>query len=133
MSPDKEKAIFEKWPDWFRDKGNHRLSGMGLGFCCDDGWFDLIYSLCERLEPMVAALADRASDFQIVQVKEKFGWLRFYVDGSTHEIEAAINAASELSILTCEICGNPGSLEPEVTGWRKTLCASCRTSGEWRR
>jgi hypothetical protein len=132
MSPDKDKAIFEKWPQWFRDKDDYRLSGMGLGFRCDDGWYELIYSLCERLEPMVAALGDRASDFQIVQVKEKFGGLRFYVDGSNAEIEEAIDSASELSILTCEVCGNPGSLGQDATGWWKTLCASCRKTDQKR-
>ena len=132
MSPDKDKAIFEKWPQWFRDKDDYRLSGMGIGFRCDDGWYDLIYSLCERLEPMVAALGDRASDFQIVQVKEKFGGLRFYVDGSNAEIEEAIDSASELSIVTCEVCGNPGSLEEDATRWWKTLCATCRTTDQQR-
>ena len=132
MSPDKDKAIFEKWPQWFRDKDDYRLSGMGIGFRCGDGWYDIIYRLCERIEPLVAALADRASDFQIVQVKEKLGGLRFYVEGSNDEIEAAIHSASELSILTCEVCGNPGNLEQDATGWWKTLCASCRKTDQKR-
>ena len=57
MSPDKDKAIFEKWPQWFRDKDDYRLSGMGIGFRCGDGWYDIIYRLCGRIEPLVAALA----------------------------------------------------------------------------
>jgi hypothetical protein len=133
MSPDKEQAVFQRWPEWFRDKGDERLSGMGLGFCCDDGWYDIIYGLCERLEPMVAALGDRASEFQVVRVKEKFGGLRFYTDGSNDEIDAVIDSASELTVLTCEICGNPGNREEDATGWWKTLCATCRTSGQWQR
>jgi hypothetical protein len=133
MSPDKEQAILQRWPAWFRDKDDERLSGMSLGFCCGDGWYDIIYQLCERLEPMVAALGEMASSFQVVQVKEKFGGLRFYADGSTDEIEAAINLAGELSVMTCEACGNPGSREEDASGWWKTLCATCRTSGQWQR
>ncbi len=133
VSPDKEATVFEKWPAWFRNKGDYRLSGMGLGFCCGDGWYDIIYQLCQQLEPMVAALGVGASDFQVVQVKEKFGGLRIYADGSNDEIEAAINLAGELIVLTCEVCGNAGRREEDATGWWKTLCASCRTSGQWQR
>jgi hypothetical protein len=133
VSPDKETTIFEKWPHWFRDAGNIRLSLMSWGFTCGDGWYEIIYELCERIEPLVAGLDDGGLAFQVVQVKEKFGGLRFYVEGSSEEIEAAIHSASELSVKTCEVCGNPGSLEQDVTGWWKTLCLSCRTSGQWHR
>jgi hypothetical protein len=132
MSPDKDKAIFKKWPHWFRNAGDIRQSLMRFGFACGDGWYDLIYSLCERLEPMVAALDDGGAAFEVVQVKEKMGGLRFYVEASNDEIEAAIDAASELSIQTCEVCGSPGSLEEDATGWWKTLCGSCRKTDQKR-
>jgi len=130
MSPDKEKTIFERWPYWFRDKENVRVSLMSRGFTHGDGWYEIIYQLCERLEPLVAALDDGGAAFQVLQVKEKFGALRFYTDGSNDEIEAEIDAASELSVKTCEVCGNPGNNEADETGWWKTLCVACRTSGQ---
>ena len=68
----------------------------------------------------------------MVQVKEKMGGLRFYVEGSNDEIEAAIDSACELSVLTCEVCGNPGCLEEDAIGWWKTLCASCRKTDQKR-
>lgn len=90
MSPDKEKTIFDRWPQWFRDKGNLRVSLMSWGFNCGDGWYEIIYPLCERLEPLVAALDDGGEAFQVFQVKEKFGGLRFYVEASSDEIYEAL-------------------------------------------
>jgi hypothetical protein len=133
MSPEKERTIFERWPHWFRDAGDLRLSLMSWGFTCGDGWYDIIYQLCERLEPLVAALDDGGAAFQVVQVKEKFGGLRFYVDDANDEIHSAIEAACELSVKTCEVCGNPGSCEQDETGWWKTLCISCRKLGQAKR
>jgi len=134
MSLEKERAIFKRWPDWFPAAGDVRRSHTGERFCfwCGDGWYDIIFQLCERLEPLVANLDD-AAQFQVVQVKEKFGGLRFYVEGSNDEIEAVIESACELSRQTCEVCGNPvGSLAQHgsllrlpANGLWNTLCSSC--------
>lgn len=59
-----------------------------------------------------------------VQVKEKFGTLRFYLDSSTDEQFALINFAESLSARTCEVCGKPG--KPNNAGWIRTLCKEHR-------
>jgi hypothetical protein len=56
----------------------------------------------------------------ILQVKEKFGSLRFYISGSNDKIRNYINFAEEMSMRTCECCGASG--EPRNDGWVKTLC-----------
>jgi hypothetical protein len=56
MSPDLEAKIVARWPDWFDVDGDPRRTGMTEGFRCGDGWFVLIYRLCERLEPLVKDL-----------------------------------------------------------------------------
>ena len=132
MSPEKNKSIFEKWPQWFRNKGDIRVSLMSWGITCGDGWYEITYQLCERIEPLVATLEDGGTAFEVFQVKEKLGGLRFDVSSSNDEIDAAIGAASELSVQTCEVCGNPGSLEQDGTGWWKTLCATCRKTEQKR-
>ena len=55
-----------------------------------------------------------------VQVKEKFGSLRFYIEGGTDEDYAAIDLAESVSVRTCEVCGSPGKLRGNH--WLKTLC-----------
>lgn len=54
------------------------------------------------------------------QVKEKFGGLRFYINGGDDEIDAAITFAEMLSERTCEVCGAPG--KQRGGGWISTRC-----------
>lgn len=55
-----------------------------------------------------------------VQVKEKFGGLRFYTNGTDDVVNGMIRMAESLSYRTCEVCGNPGKLRKG--GWMQTLC-----------
>jgi hypothetical protein len=55
-----------------------------------------------------------------VQVKEKFGTLRFYTDKSTKEQDAYISFAENMSAKICEVCGKPG--QRNDGGWIRTLC-----------
>lgn len=63
---------------------------------------------------------------EAVQVKEKYGTLRFYWDGygmsaDTHEyISGAVSFAESMSSRICEICGKTGFLRKG--GWIQTLC-----------
>lgn len=55
-----------------------------------------------------------------VQVKEKFGGLRFYVQAATDEHYNYITFAESMSYRTCEECGAPGKTYTD--GWHRTLC-----------
>jgi len=55
-----------------------------------------------------------------VQVKEKFGGLRFYVQAATDEHYNYISFAESMSYRTCDQCGNPGKTYTD--GWHTTLC-----------
>lgn len=55
-----------------------------------------------------------------VQVKEKFGTLRFYYDGGDDYIDGAVAMAEMMSSVTCEVCGKPG--KSNDTGWIRTVC-----------
>lgn len=55
-----------------------------------------------------------------VQVKEKFGGLRFYYRGGDDYIRGVVDMAEEMSYVTCEECGAPG--KPTKGGWIRTLC-----------
>lgn len=85
---------------------------MTLHIECDRGWAALY-------EPLIARC--REEGVEISQVKEKFGGLRFYTDGTaSSELIAAIDAAEALSFTVCEVCGSPGV--PRCDGWIRTLC-----------
>jgi hypothetical protein len=57
---------------------------------------------------------------KIVQVKEKFGTLRLYIDNGNRVSNAIVNYAELMSEVTCEKCGDAGITYE--TGWHKTLC-----------
>jgi hypothetical protein len=55
-----------------------------------------------------------------VQVKEKFGTLRFYHDGGDEKIHAMVDLAESFSARTCEVCGSPGKVRDG--GWVTVRC-----------
>jgi hypothetical protein len=75
------------------------------------GWYDLVHSLCEDV---VEILGESAGAFEVRQIKQKLGILRFYFgmpDGSLREeIKRRVVSAEEQSSRTCEVCGRGGRL-----------------------
>ncbi len=113
-----EDKIFKDFPDLFPGGRNvnpeHSLICFGLE--CDSGWYSLIYELCESITKI-----NKEKTTIAVQVKEKFGGLRFYVDGGNEEIYDLIRKAEDKSFHICEKCGSSGFLRQDLFWW-KTLC-----------
>jgi hypothetical protein len=109
MRDELRQRFVDRWPTWFNFGGDPRHTLMHFGFQHGDGWFDLLWCLCERLEPVVAA-AEKESGrpFEVLQVKEKFGGLRFYANYTNDAISTLIEAAAVESICTCDVCGRSG-------------------------
>ena len=121
MREELERRLVERWPNWFNLAGDIRETLMPFGFTHGDGWFDLVWRLCERLEPIVAAEeAESGRPFHVLQVKEKFGGLRFYPNYNNDAIYALIEAAEIESFHTCEFCGQPG--KRSGASWFQTTC-----------
>jgi hypothetical protein len=72
------------------------------------------YKACKKWRPSYP---------KAVQVKEKFGGLRFYMTYYVEEIEKLIDEAESKSYQTCERCGAPG--KSREGGWILTLCDEC--------
>jgi hypothetical protein len=66
----------------------------------------------------------------VVQVKEKFGTLRFYVNGATEEQHHYISFAEAMSSRTCETCGSPGKRLGHR--WIYTSCEVHAKEGDWK-
>jgi hypothetical protein len=123
-------------------------SHFGEDLGVDVGWFNIIDTLCGCIyNPLANAKSrlkaateyPREDDGQylakceaayaleleylpiIMQVKEKFAGLRFYVSSSDDRIDTLIEFAERMSRCTCEVCGAPGELD-DGTGWMKTHC-----------
>ena len=85
---------------------------------CEEGWFPI---LCD----LDAALALIEPDYVVLQVKEKLGGLRYYVEHPTDEINALIRTAETRAAVTCEACGKPGKLRLIRKYLSKTVCDVC--------
>lgn len=87
----------------------------------DPGWIPFVKEAVEKITALGKA---EDEEFQILQVKEKFGGLRIYTSFDTPEIEKIISEAEERARSTCERCGKGGSLKAKGW-WLKTCCDDC--------
>lgn len=96
---------------------------------CGDGWYDLINTLCSSIEQVEHTHTEyrRRKGLElkehttVLQIKEKFGSLRFYCVDTTDRSNGMIHLASNLSVTICEICGAKGSLRNK-NGFLVTMC-----------
>lgn len=104
-----------------------RYRGMEHG----PGWIGLVTTLHFRLRFLVGP-------YQIFQIKEKFGALRYYCDaegtipeglpdtGDLREtVRRLIEDAEHRSQTICERCGHAGTTTSK-NGWLKTRCGPCK-------
>jgi hypothetical protein len=121
MNRELDKKLVEKYPLIFRDRhGNIKETAMCWGFDCGDGWYNILDKLCADIQAYCDYHYPNVHQVIAMQVKEKFGGLRFYIYGGDDYIDKLISNAEEESYRTCEITGKPGKLRD--TGWMKTLC-----------
>ncbi len=137
----KEEYI-EKYQHLFKDDWAHPAVG--------DGWIPLIDKLTSMIDGKIndikkyndAWLENQGSftiedyennkklaeNFKIVQIKEKFGGLRFYVEGldwKLHkDIYGWIHFAEMMAGELCEGCGTNQGLGV-TSGWMRTICEPC--------
>jgi hypothetical protein len=129
--------LYTKYPSLFCLKDNRNEPIGAYGIECQDGWFEILSSLCfmiaqqerniegnnkyrvsKNQEPIVY------ESFRFTQIKEKFGGLRVYYYGGNEYTRGLIGMAESWSYHTCEKCGSKGS--PDKRGWIMTLCESCK-------
>jgi len=122
-----EKKLLEEFPTFFRDHGGDpRVTCMAFGVCVEEGWFPILFLLCEKIRE--EAGKDSTVDFKFLQIKEKFGLLRIYGSGGNQAIYGLIDKAETDSSQVCERCGSTDDAQPlpTPTGWIKTHCKACR-------
>jgi len=140
MTDENFEKLAKRWPDLFHKSGDFEFS---IG----EGWYDIVDVLCGFLSYDIEAAKRRlkyamenpTAKFNqpiaeleknvakaleelpvLAQVKEKFGTMRFYVDGGTAEMHNYISFAEAMTSRTCEVCGDRG--ESRTGGWVRVLC-----------
>ena len=121
MSPEKEKILVNKFT---------KIFDSNFYFECDDGWFNLIHTLCNKIQSYIDwKYADLSQEDleqiqpRAIQVKEKFGGLRFYCNGGDDFVDGLIAFAEDYSYNICQSCSNKATLYKD--GWNRSHCQSC--------
>lgn len=113
MSPEKTKQLLDKYPIIFS-----KIKYLE----CDDGWFSIIDNLCKTIESYIKDLTkEKQLKYHAVQIKQKFGGLRYYLNYEDDYVSDQIRLSEILSNNTCENCGSPG-IHRNIRGWIVTLC-----------
>jgi hypothetical protein len=87
---------------------NREYAKMSVG----PGWHGLVDELFDLAEK---------ENFQVAQVKEKFGSLRIYADFLKQGQDKILSDLERRSANMCEICGKAGEMISRG-GWVKTRC-----------
>lgn len=110
MDRELDDKLVAEFPNLYRDRhGSPSATCMCWGFEVSNGWFELIYDLSNKLEALILEMPDaERKNCKASQTKEKFGGLRFSMDGETEAMSALIDEAEALSYHICEECGAAG-------------------------
>ena len=131
MKKELDEALCAKYPKIFKDRhGDMKETLMCWGFDVGDGWYKILDSLCGQIQHYTDwnnenhakgyTQYKQVPQVVAVQVKEKFGGLRFYYNGGDDHIHGMVRMAESWAANTCEECGAPGKMRHG--GWIRTLC-----------
>lgn len=120
-----EKEMLESFPKMF----SRPFGGFAIG----EGWWPIIRALCNNIQGHIDWHNEQAIKYGrgevieqvvVVQIKEKFGGLRFYYNGGDDVVSGMVRMAESWAGHTCERCGSPGERQGDHNGWvwLKTLC-----------
>lgn len=130
MKRELDAKLCHDFPEIFKDRhGDMTKTAMCWGFDCGDGWFDILYRTCQSITEYLKQNPE-VPQVVAVQVKEKFGGLRFYVYGGDGTVWDMLDVAEKESYRTCESCGTKEDVSQNEGGWIKTLCTKCREAQE---
>lgn len=105
-------------PIFFDHYTNRGREPIKYGLECGSGWHQIIFEMAKEIEALSHSTGKK---YKAVQIKEKFGGLRVYVNQNDAEIDEIIKRAESLCAKTCEACGKAGK-NIAKGGWYKTVC-----------
>jgi hypothetical protein len=114
------ESQYEEFAARMTERFPKMFEGKYGGFACGAGWWPMIETLCGVIQSHIDHSKGTCSQVTVEQIKEKFGTLRFYVQGGDDYTNGAISLAESLSAGICEDCGAPG--KRSGGGWVRTLC-----------
>lgn len=142
MKKELDQQLCKKYPLLFKNRNASMMETlMCWGFEHGDGWYNIINALCNNMQSHIdwshkqnawdlkwnqehpdeqRPVREPVAQVVVIQVKEKFGSLRFYYQGGDDTISGMVRMAESMSAVMCEECGAPA--ETRGPGWIRTLC-----------
>lgn len=116
--------IIKKYPEVYGvPPFDPKESLLCFGFECSPHWFPELEKLSEKISEEIKA--SDLKNFKVVQVKEKFGHLSFYVQNGNQRIQDLIHETTLALQSVCENCGAPNAKRVSLDGYITTLCDKC--------
>jgi len=129
MTPERQQYLIKTFPKIYTDSGENTPFNL-FHFECDDGWFLILVRLSRYIQKYIDQNNEWAVKYpdqylpvkqiKVLQVKEKFATLRFYVAGGNERTEAIISFAEYMSGFICESTGKTNNVAVNKKGWYKT-------------
>lgn len=126
---DKEFEEYELFAKSMEEKYPKMFAGAYGGFAVGKGWYPIIQSLCANIQSHIDHAQEQKEKYNrgngctqvvVVQIKEKFGGLRFYYEGGDDQVYGMVRMAEAWADTACEECGGIG--KRRSSGWVRTLC-----------
>ena len=121
--------LIKKFPKLYIDNPDNKRS-VDFYFECDDGWFRLILWLSRYLQLYVDKqntwskkypdMYQPIEQIKVIEVKEKFGILRYNVINGNSHTESIIQFAEFISGCICEYTGKTEDVGYNKLGWVKS-------------
>jgi len=131
--PDQIDSLITKYPVVFKNLDTTMFHSL------PSGWYWIADKLCADLTPILEEALKANPDtpeeplFSVLQIKEKFGGLRFYYMMNTNnddlyrKVQSLVDHAEDASYETCQVTGKPGVLSKHRSHYM-TLCEESRES-----
>ncbi len=133
MNKEKTLKLMREFPRLLRKSVAHPSPLQFRGIEAGDGWYEIICQLLSEIEAKsISTGISKRKWPRVLQIKEKFGTLRFYIDISAFDatdlelVRNMISAAETKSLEICEECGAPGTLYKN--GWMYVKCPECEAA-----
>ena len=88
------------------------------------GWTRLVFNCSREIHRLIKKNREMYRGFEVVQIKEKFGGLRYYTTFTDDKVSSIINKYERISLHTCMDCGSKHA-QSYNGGWVVTLCKRC--------
>ena len=118
----KNKILIEKYPFLKIENNNYDISWFDI---IPSGWRDALgFELCDEIAQELSTWTqEERENFQILEIKEKFGGLTIYCNNYSNELFTILNKYYKKSMNLCIKCGKKAA--PTNTYLYVPLCVSC--------